>query len=142
MDGSATVTLAISLPFSFDATGRVSTTNSQTKIYQDRVVLICMTLVNERVMRPTYGTRVRASAFENINAAIGMIKQEITTGFNKWLPDLTLLKVEAVIDGNNVLNANITYKYGINGAPTTVAVKTNVISQSGDIISEVPRVNR
>jgi len=136
------MTLAISLPFSFDATGRVTTTADQGKIYQDRVVLVCMTLVNERVMRPTFGTRVRATAFENTNNAITMINQEISTGFNKWLPYLTLLNVEAVIDGNGVLNANITYKYGSSGTPTTVSVKTNVVNQSGDIISEVPNGNR
>jgi len=136
------MTLAISLPFSFDPTGRVTTTSNQQKIYQDRVVLVCMTLIKERVMRPNFGTQVRASAFENTDQAIAMVSKEVAIGFNKWLSYLTLLNVEAFIDGNGILNVNITYKYGDNGTPDVVSVKTNVVNQSGDIISEVPNGNR
>ena len=110
---------------------------------QDRVVLAIMTLVSERVMRPGYGTRVRASSFENNNAAVAMIKKEISQGFSQMLPYLTLISVDPSIsqdDGH--LDVSITYKYGSSQNPETVTIKTDILSQAGDVITEVPYGNK
>ena len=134
---------AIALPFSFDENGNIYSTTDQKKIMQDRVVLAIMTLVSERVMRPGYGTRVRASSFENNNAAISMIKKEISQGFASMLPYLALISVDPSIsqdDGH--LDVSITYKYGSSQNPETVTVKTDILSQAGDVITEVPYGNK
>jgi phage baseplate assembly protein W len=134
---------AIALPFSFDENGAIHSTTDQKKIMQDRVVLAIMTLVSERVMRPGYGTRVRASSFENNNAAISMIKKEISQGFASMLPYLALISVDPSIsqdDGH--LDVSITYKYGSSQNPETVTVKTDILSQAGDVITEVPYGNK
>jgi phage baseplate assembly protein W len=134
---------AIALPFSFDENGAIYSTTDQKKIMQDRVVLAIMTLVSERVMRPGYGTRVRASSFENNNAAISMIKKEISQGFASMLPYLALISVDPSIsqdDGH--LDVSITYKYGSSQNPETVTVKTDILSQAGDVITEVPYGNK
>ena len=55
---------AISLPFSFDSSGGVSYTTDNKKMWQDRVVLVVMTLLKERVMRPTFGSSAKATVFE------------------------------------------------------------------------------
>jgi len=143
MDGSSTMSKDISLPFSFNADGGVNSTEDSKKIIQDRVALVVMTQVSERLMRPKYGTNVRKSSFENTLAAVSLIKQEISVGFNNWLPYLTLLSVDPVIDpvdGN--LNVSMTYKYGSTANPETIVVKTDIISQSGDVTSEVPYGNK
>lgn len=134
---------AISLPFSFDANGSVAYTSDQRKIMQDRVVLVTMTLVSERIMRPGFGTHVRASAFENFNEALVRIKQEISIGFSNWLSYLNLIDVTGSVDpADGHLAVSITYKYGSNDNPETVVVKTDILSRSGDVISEVPNGNQ
>jgi len=128
---------AISLPFSFNVNGGVSSTTDPAKILQDRITLMTMTLLGERVMRPNYGTNVRGAAFENIGTAITVIEQNIQAGFVKWLPYLTLLTVTGSLDPQtSELNISITYNYGSTSTPSTVVVKTAILSQSGDLISE------
>ena len=129
---------AITLPFSFDSNGGISSTEDMKKIIQDRVVLVLMTYASERIMRPAYGTLVRGSSFENQAEAINMINREIDTGFNTWLPYLTLLTVNSSIDpADGHLNIEITYKYGSSANPETIIVKTDILNQSGDVITEV-----
>ena len=131
------MTSAISLPFSFDADGRVSSTTDFKKIIQDRVVLVVMTAIGERVMRPLYGTHVGNATFENINSAIILVKNEISIGFSTWLEYLYLLGVDATLDVDNVLNVTVSYKYGNSANAETVTVKTATLTQSGDVITEV-----
>jgi len=134
---------AIALPFSFNTDGGVNSTSDFKKIIQDRVALVVMTLVSERVMRPNYGTNVRKSSFENIAAASSFIQQDVSVGFNNWLPYLTLISVEPTIDPvDGILSVNITYKYGSTSNPETISVKTDIISKSGDVIAEVPYGNQ
>lgn len=130
---------AITLPFSFDSNGGISATEDTKKIIQDRVVLALMTYISERIMRPSYGTRVRGGSFENEDSAVTLIQQEVSAGFNNWLPYLTLISVDASIDpSDGHLNIDITYKYGSSANPETIVVKTDILNQSGDVITEVP----
>lgn len=129
---------AISLPFSFDTEGRISNTTDLSKILQDRIVLGIMTLLGERVMRPNFGTYARRSVFENTNAAITLVKQEVSTGFSNQFPYLHLISVDAVVDVDNYLNITVNYKYGSSANVETVTVKTATLTQSGSIITEVP----
>ena len=132
---------AISLPFSFDADGRVANTSDQNKIIQDRIVLVLMTNLTERIMRPYFGSFIRYSNFENPSQATSIVKEAATSAFNNWLSYLTLLDVEAFIDTDGLLNINLRYKNGPSNSPQTVSVKTAIINRSGDILMEVPNVN-
>lgn len=129
---------AISLPFSFDADGRVSSTTDITKIIQDRVVLAVMTSTTERIMRPGYGSNVKTATFENTSIAIGIVEQEVSAAFSNWLPYLKLINVNVTLDVDNYLNITIDYQYGALANTETVIVKTATLTQSGDIITEVP----
>jgi phage baseplate assembly protein W len=131
---------AISLPFSFDADGRVANTSDQTKVLRDRIVLVLLTNFNERVMRPAFGSSVRYANFENHTQAEAIIKQASATAFTTWLPYLTLIDTEAAIDSDGVINISVQYKAGPYQSPQTVSVKTAILSRSGDVILEVPNV--
>jgi phage baseplate assembly protein W len=134
---------AISLPFSFDVNGAVASTLDQKKIIQDRIVLAMMTYTSERVMRPRYGTHIKGSVFENISAASSLIQQEVSAGFSDWFPYLTLLNTDVKLDPiDGHLNIVINYKYGSSANPETVSIKTDILSQSGDVITEVPYGNQ
>jgi len=129
---------AISLPFGFNGNGGVNSTSDQKKIIQDRVVLVIMTLVKERVMRPSFGTGVKKSTFENTVDALALIRQEVAAGFSNWLPYLSLSNVDGAIDPvDGHLNITIDYKYGTSTTTETLVVKTDILSQSGDVITEV-----
>lgn len=128
---------AISLPFSFASTGQVSYTEDERKIWQDRVVLVVMTYVSERIMRPKYGTKARAAVFENTDSAITVVKSEVSRGFSSFLQDLTLLDVKPTIDPvDGILQLEISYKYGKSVQPEIVTIQTNTFTRSGDIIKE------
>lgn len=127
----------ISLPFSFDASGGVSYTQDDKKIWQDRILLAVMTSLGERVMRPGYGTLVNAGSFEVNDDAMALIKQEISGAFAKALPSLTLSDVVGSIDPTDgTLSLNIIYKYGISTTTESLIVKTGTFNRTGDVIME------
>lgn len=129
---------AMALPFSFDSNGAVNNTQDPKKILQDRIVLIVMTYLGERVNRPNFGSNIKAISFENMTEATQLIKQEVAVVFNKWLPYLNFINATPKVDPvDNILSISITYNYGMNANPETVSLKTAIISQSGDVITEV-----
>lgn len=129
---------AISLPFSFDSTGSISYSTDQKKIWQDRVVLVVMTKLNERVMRPTFGSEVGNSMFENIDSAAGLIRQTINAAFSNWLKDLLLTNVSIYLDASDgYLVAEIFYKLDLQANEQSVKIKTAILSRTGEVLLEV-----
>lgn len=129
---------AISLPFSFDSSGGVSYTTDNKKMWQDRVVLVVMTLLKERVMRPTFGSSAKATVFENVTSALILIRREVEHAFASWLRPLSLTDVKGTIDptdGN--LNIEVTYSLGTTNIYESVTIKTEIISRSGDTLLEI-----
>jgi phage baseplate assembly protein W len=128
---------AITLPFAFDSFGSVAYTADEKKIWQDRVVLVVMTSLNERIMRPTFGTTVNATIFENVNDAVSLIQQSVGGAFSKFLPSLSLQKVNGSTDpadGNIVIE--VFYRYNDKDNQQSVKIKTGLFSRSGDLIVE------
>jgi phage baseplate assembly protein W len=126
---------AITLPFAFDSYGSVTFTSDEKKIWQDRVVLVCMTSLNERIMRPTFGTSVAATVFENINDSV--IQQTIGGAFSKFLPALSLQNVKGSVDpadGNIVIE--VYYRYNDKDTQQSVKIKTGLFSRSGELLVE------
>lgn len=129
---------AISLPFSFDSSGAVSYTSDPKKIWQDRVVLVVMTRLNERVMRPTFGSQSSSSLFESYGSATGLLKDTIATAFSNWLKELTLINVSVYTDTiDGYLVAEIFYKYNPNENEQSVKIKTAILSRTGEVLLEV-----
>jgi phage baseplate assembly protein W len=129
---------AISLPFSFDSAGSISYTTDEKKIWQDRVVLIVMTRLNERVMRPTFGSEASNSLFESTDSAINLLKDTIATAFSNWLKDLILVNVSVYTDAaDGYLVAEIFYKYNPIENEQSVKIKTAILSRTGEVLLEV-----
>lgn len=128
---------AMSLPFSFDASGGVSYAVSEEKIWQDRVAIVVMTKLNERVMRPTFGSAVPNTVFENLSTAFTLSKQAIEASFVSWLPQLTLVSVTGEVDNTqSALFIQITFKYREEDE-TTVRLRTAILNRAGETILEV-----
>ena len=141
MDRSTTMTeKAISLPFGFNESGGISFTTDIKKIWQDRVVVVVMTSLGERVMQPSFGSEAKVATFEGIENAKVVIQQAITVAFSRWLPQLSLTAVEAYFDeGESTLNVEVTYNYGA-ALDDTVTIKTAILNRSGEVLLEVPNV--
>lgn len=102
--------VAISLPFSLNAYGSIGFTESQSKIWSDRVLSVIGTLVGERVMQPTFGTEIAESLFHSIQRMEEVIPVEVEKAFTTYLPALTL--VDTIINSdpeNGSIYVDITY---------------------------------
>lgn len=129
---------AITMPFSFDSSGAVSYSRDIRKIWQDRVVMVIMTRLRERIMRPAFGSEVHEYVFETEQAAATEIKGAISVAFSKWLPSLQLLEVEVSKDQlDGYLVVDVFYKYDPKVEGQSVKIKTAILTRSGDTILEV-----
>jgi phage baseplate assembly protein W len=113
---------AISLPFLIDPYGRVASTQSQSKIWSDKVKSVLGTTLRERVMRPNFGTLIPYSLFNTENTAAVEIESEVNKAFTEQLALLTLEKVNVTSDPyTNVLTIEVIY-----GLPNDEIVSTVV----------------
>jgi|694.fasta_scaffold05250_11 phage baseplate assembly protein W len=124
--------VAISLPFSIDPYGKVSQTKDQSKIWADKVRSVVGTAVNERVMRPLFGTDIPLAIFENQDSAADIVQDLVTTSFNTQLPRLDLQSVNTAFDSfTGTINLEIIY-----ALPNEEVVSTTIgfIALSGNLI--------
>ena len=114
---------ALLLPFSLNPqTGKIVTTTDQNVIWSNRVRIAIETSLGERVMRPTYGTKVPNALFNTIDAFEEEIKREVNKVFVDQLPLLTLVNISTTHDaGLNRLAVEITYQLPNKNELTTKA---------------------
>jgi phage baseplate assembly protein W len=125
---------AISLPFSLSESYGISFTTNQNKIYKDRVFLAVMTGLNERVMRPTYGTQIKTAIFENEAVAIPIVDATVRAAFSQWLPSLVLQDLYIELD-LNTMHLNITINYKLpNETTDEININTGTFTRSGDLL--------
>ncbi len=125
---------AISLPFSISESYGISFTTNENKIYKDRVFLAVMTGLNERVMRPNYGTQIKTAIFENEAVAIPLVDATVRESFSQWLPTLVLQDLYIELDLNTMhLDITISYKLP-NETTDEVKISTGTFTRSGDLL--------
>jgi phage baseplate assembly protein W len=103
--------VAISLPFSLNRFGNVSTTSDQKKIWADRVRSAVGTALTQRIMRPTYGTAIPQLMFDSVDVVSSALESEINSVFANYLP--ALIFEESVIEYDerqNVLSIDVRYR--------------------------------
>jgi phage baseplate assembly protein W len=127
---------AIVWPFKFNAAGAIEHTYDQRKIWRDRIVLVILTSLGERVMLPNYGTLVPKSVFENEQSALEMCRMTISEAFSKWFPTLMFNDLTAVWDNTGNFDLEIYYA-DVTGVQDSVRIRTATFTRFGDIISEV-----
>jgi phage baseplate assembly protein W len=128
---------AISYPFKFNEIGGVEYTSNQEQIWKDRIGILCLTRIEERVMLPNFGTRVPDSVFESEDDAIEMCRTSIIEAFAKWMPDLVFVDVRGTLDVDTSELSLEIYYTDPSGQPNSVNVRTAVLTRFGEIISEV-----
>jgi phage baseplate assembly protein W len=101
---------AIALPFAVDYYGNINIATSQEKVWADRVRAVIGTMLEERVMRPEFGTEVPKLVWDTSDIAVEFIQKEINNAFSAYLPLLSVQSVETVFnEDENIITANIAY---------------------------------
>lgn len=100
---------AISLPFSLDTYGKITTATEFSKIWADRVRSVMCTMLDERVMEPTFGTKIADSMFDGVEEAVPTIKTEVEQAFIKFLSTLVLDTVEVSFDEKSTDSSGAIY---------------------------------
>jgi phage baseplate assembly protein W len=138
MDGSVVMAeSAIVWPFKFNATGFIEHTYDQRKMWRDRIILVVLTSLGERVMLPNYGTLVPKSVFENEQAALEMCRTTITEAFSKWFPTLMFNDLTGILDNSTGYFDLEIYYADVTGVQDSVRIRTATFTRFGDIINEV-----
>jgi phage baseplate assembly protein W len=106
-------------------------------MWKDRIILLCLTQIGERIMLPTFGTHVPSSAFENQFDAVEMCRSSVIEAFAKWLPDLVFLNITGELDPDTSQLVLEIYYNDPTGTPNAVTLRTALFTRFGDIIKEV-----
>ena len=126
---------AIALPFSIDSYGKVSSTQSQSKIWSDRVKSVLGTSLRERVMRPNFGTLIPYTLFNSETEATAQIQSEVEKAFAQQLDLLTL---QQTIVTSDIYTSTLTVEviYGLPNDEVTSTLIGLVFSQGANPIYE------
>lgn len=103
--------IAMTLPFSINRFGGISTSSDQKKIWSDRVRSAVGTAITQRVMRPTYGTVIPQLLFDSVDVVSAALESEINKVFATYLP--ALIFEESIIEYDerqNVLSIDVRYR--------------------------------
>jgi phage baseplate assembly protein W len=106
----------MSFPFSFNANGSTNTQTALDKIGAN-LKMIAITMLGERIYRPTFGNEITKYQFRKIDLLdIPAIKQDLKLAFNRFEPRAVITNIEISKDSNNgIVYVNIDYGVTQNG---------------------------
>ena len=118
--------IAISLPFTISSYGTVAATSDQNKIWQDRVLSVLGTGLDERIMFPQFGSKLYTGLFNGstagVDSATETIRNAIAEAFTTFLPLLSLTEVRTSFDTDEAsLSVEVIYQL-----PNLTSVATNI----------------
>ena len=114
--------------------GSVISTNDYKLIWKDRVFLALLTSLNERVMRPDYGTSILSTLFETETYAKTECKNSISMAFNEVLVSLNLLEVNVLYsDTSGELGIEVEYSLP-DGTIDSLSFMTDTFNRYGELI--------
>jgi phage baseplate assembly protein W len=122
--------IALTIPFSVDKFGNLSVTADERVIWSNKVRMAIGTTINERVMRPEYGTSIAIALFDTGSFMENTVKSEIERTFHDSLPLLTLTDISLDFTSlSNTLTVKVVYELPNKKEATTevgiVVVSTN-----------------
>jgi len=128
--------VALTLPFSINAYGSVSSTTDQSKIWSDRVRFVIGTNLQERILDPQFGTLVPEAFMQTQDDAESLIVSEVERAFPMQLELLSLQGVEVSFDDySSTTSVNIIYGLP-NGEVTNTVVAVTYIGGNNISVQE------
>jgi phage baseplate assembly protein W len=129
--------VTLTLPFTINAYGSVSTTTEQSKIWSDRVRFVIGTNLHERILDPQFGTLVPEAFMQTSDDAESMIIAEVERAFPEQLELLTLQSVDVSFDEyTSTTSVNIIYELP-NGEVTDTVVAITSIGGNNISVQEI-----
>jgi phage baseplate assembly protein W len=129
--------IALTLPFTINAYGSVSTTTDQSKIWADRVRFVIGTNLHERILDPQFGTLVPEAFMQTSDDAESTIVAEVERAFPEQLELLTLQSVDVSFDDyTSTTSVNIIYELP-NGEVTDTVVAITSIGGNNISVQEI-----
>lgn len=106
----------LSFPFRFNANGSTDTQTSLNKIGAN-LKMIAITMLGERIYRPTFGNEITRYQFKKIELLdITAIKQDLKLAFNRFEPRAVITDIEINKDSNNgTIYVDVAYGVTQNG---------------------------
>ncbi|HET6443756.1 MAG TPA: GPW/gp25 family protein [candidate division Zixibacteria bacterium] len=100
-------------PPKIDAQGGLALTNEISELEQS-ISIILTTSPGQRVMRPTFGSRLHELVFApNNSQTAARARRFVEDALRMWEPRITLVEVEAQPDPDNAANLLITIQYEV-----------------------------
>lgn len=86
---------AIRIPFGVGPTGRIGRADEDYDVANQYLKNLLLTRISERIMRPTYGSRVRDQVFERIDELLYQeIEGDIRDAVREWEPAISIYKID------------------------------------------------
>jgi phage baseplate assembly protein W len=127
----------LSFPFKVSQSGGIATVDDQATIWSQRVISVIGTTIKERIMKPTFGSRLNELLWNTEGYAKLNVQTFVEQAFIKWLPTLTLDEVTVSdIDSSGILNISISY-FLPNNASTQTTIGIVGISGNLPITEEI-----
>ena len=126
------MTSTIQIPFNIGPTGRIARAEGDYAVAAQHLKNILLTRVSERVMRPTYGSRVRDALFEPIDEILLQeLDDDIRDAIGKWEPGVEVRAIEMDDRGSFLeIDIQFTLSSTLGGADSRVSVS---ISRGGNV---------
>lgn len=102
---------AISLPFRLDGYGNVASSSDMSRIWADRVRTVVSTYPGERVIRPTFGTRLPEDLYEALSETRELVTGQLSESFSAWLPEVEFngIEIEEYDEGQGTVRMSVNY---------------------------------
>jgi phage baseplate assembly protein W len=124
---------AIRFPFEFDKAGKIVSTTTDTKIYQDRVLTLLSTVVYQRPMMPEYGVDIARSLYETLDNMYASIGESISRAMAYSLPYIKLKDVQIDLTSPIETGTNVTVLIELpNGSANDVNILSSTFFPSGE----------
>jgi uncharacterized protein len=107
-----------SFPVTLDPSGAVALARDEEDIRQS-IRIILGTNQGERVMRPDFGSGIRAFVFESVsNSTLTLLRSRVEDALVRWEPRITVERVEAGLPSRSSSQVNISIDYRVRATNT------------------------
>ena len=105
-------------PVSLDASGGVAITSAEEDVRQS-IRIILGTNLGERVMRPDFGSGLRAFVFETISTTtLTLLRTRVEDALIRWEPRISVERVDVALPNRSSSQVNISINYRVRATNT------------------------
>jgi phage baseplate assembly protein W len=105
-------------PVSLDASGSVAVASAEEDVRQS-IRIILGTNLGERVMRPDFGSGIRAFVFEAISTTtLTLLRTRVEDALIRWEPRISVERVEVALPNRSSSQVNISVDYRVRATNT------------------------